>query len=82
MLLLKLTEHAYDHCYHSASPQFLWSCFLFSLRLGPIIFIPVDWLLLCCQIRNVHNLIIASSLNSYQVDLNQPVLCHTGSEAY
>ncbi len=46
----------------------LW--FLFPLGQCFLLFVLTDWLLLCCQIWNIHNLIIWSCLNSFQVDFN------------
>ncbi len=42
-------------------------CFLFCLGLGFLFLIVAEWLLLCCQIWNIHKLIVGSSLNSFQV---------------
>ncbi len=47
-----------------------WFYFLFSLGLSFLFFMSALWLLLYCWIRKFYNLIIRSSHNSFQVDIN------------
>lgn len=50
----------------------LWSFLPLFFGAGglPFMFMLADWLWLCCQFWNIHNLITWSSLISFQVDLN------------
>ncbi len=69
MLLLKVPGHAEDCCSVQTTPQF---CFLvlvslFSFGFSLLYLMLAGWLLLCCQLWNIHNPIIWSSLNYFQV---------------
>jgi hypothetical protein len=45
----------------------LWSCLLSSLELGFPFLMVADWFLICCQISRIHNLIIGSPINYFQI---------------
>ncbi len=62
-----------QHCCSSNCSSILCSCFLFSSVWVSTFLMLAHWLLLCCWIWNIHNVITSgwSSLNSFWVDSNR-----------
>jgi hypothetical protein len=71
MFLLKVPEHVYDSLLFNLLLGFVFGLvFSFLLGLVFLFFMLADWLLSPWQLWNTQNLIIGSSLNSFQVDFN------------